>query len=71
MAVCKECGKAIKFLPTAGGKLMPVDCEPTKGVVMTRKGEGTPVAQVLDVWTPHWATCTAPDKFRRRDKNGT
>ena len=82
MSLCRGCGAPLEWIKTAAGKSMPVDPEPVFVVegdgpdsFITDEGEvirgraarpeeennGLPVAFV-----PHWKTCPAADRFRRR-----
>lgn len=54
---CKECNAEIKFIRTIKGKQMPVDAKPIKGITET--------GVMISVYTPHWATCSNPNKFRK------
>ncbi len=57
---CKSCGADIIFAPTESGKKMPLDQTPKKAAVMIRG-----LAKIMDVYTPHWATCTSPERHRK------
>ena len=77
MTPCKACGEPMRFLRTPAGKFLPVDAESFGThhlgpgmTVVTEAGEvlrGSPATSVTSVqgYTPHWATCTHPDLFRR------
>lgn len=81
---CKACGAPIVFIGTLGGKSMPCDdctvyykqTPDGKEIFITPNGETVKgersKPQNEDVtgvaYVPHWSTCTAPDKFRRRGK---
>lgn len=57
---CPECGLSISFIPTAASqfqKRMPVDAKPKKVVLID--------GRMVDGYTPHWATCTNPKRFKR------
>lgn len=76
MATCKACGEEIRFIQTPAGKYLPVDADSLKLhtlepglVVVTEEGQVIKGIQSgrpsLYGYTPHWATCTHPDQFRR------
>jgi hypothetical protein len=62
MPKCKECGAEIKWIELYNGKKMPVNT-PGTSLVYTDKKTGK--GRVVTSYTPHWATCTKPDLFRR------
>lgn len=80
---CRSCGKRILWIRTRAGKSMPCDAKrvnyrikpggPAK--VVTPGGDVISCELVTDPaeasgwgYVPHWSTCNAPDKFRRRTK---
>lgn len=79
---CKTCGAPIVFIGTPGGKYMPCDdCvvyykQSNNGneTFITPNGEtikgerANPQKENVTgiAYVPQWATCNAPDKFRRR-----
>lgn len=81
MATCRSCGAQIVFIRTTAGKSMPCDAEPksfkykpgsdTKlvtpsGVVVSCEIVANPEEADGYGYTPHWSTCNAPDKFRKK-----
>lgn len=70
---CKECRRPIRFVKTSAGKWLPVDpafiesatvgdkVVTKAGVVVTVESADKPLAGFV----PHWATCSAPEKFRK------
>lgn len=80
MSRCKGCGAEIEWIKTAAGKNMPIDPEPVfvlaaeggTEVFLTDEGEvfrgkAVPTGEGAEVgFVPHWATCKAPEQFRRR-----
>lgn len=65
MATFRACGAEIVFARTPQGKNMPLDAG-SKTMFVVEGGAGTPVTcKPIQVRTPHWATCTSPDEFRR------
>lgn len=64
MPECKECGKDIKWIRMKTGGAMPVDAKSVKIIRVNKAGLG----EVIGGYTAHWGTCTAPEKFRKRDK---
>lgn len=78
VAVCEACGEAIIWCVTATGAKMPVDVEPVEGGNVILTAGPAPVAHVVSkrgrqragrtLYTSHFATCPAADKFRTRDK---
>jgi len=72
--ICKGCGKKINFIQTTTGKYMPIDFKPVHSdelepfdMIMV----GSEIRQVKNLerssfgFTPHWSTCTKPEKFRK------
>lgn len=82
MSTCKGCGAPIDWITTTAGKHMPIDPEPVFIVLgggpdyfITDEGdmligrraipeEERPELEVAFV--PHWKTCPAAGRFRRR-----
>lgn len=80
---CRSCGKPIVWIRTRAGKSMPCDAQPVNYRIKPR-GDTKLVTLAGDViscepvkdpaeaqgwgYTPHWSTCNAPDKFRRRER---
>jgi len=56
---CKSCGAMIGFMQTPQGKWIPYDVGEPVTIVMS---DGV----VARGWTPHWVTCPAADKHRKR-----
>jgi hypothetical protein len=61
MPKCRACGASIEFVTTENGRKMPVNDRLQNFVVVTEDG----TAYVRQGHTPHWATCTDPDAFRK------
>jgi hypothetical protein len=65
--------KAIKFITTEKGKLMPVDAEMHVAKEELNKGKfflvnghfQTGINPGQCYYNPHWSTCTNPNKFRK------
>lgn len=81
IGTCKSCGKPILWIKTRAGKPMPCDTRPinyrikpggnTKlvtpaGDVITCESVQDPAEAQSWGYAPHWSTCNATDKFRRR-----
>lgn len=60
MPECSACKAKIKWVETVNGKKMPLDAKPFQAV-QVREGIG----EVIEVYTPHWATCPGADQFRK------
>lgn len=69
MAVCKFCGKEIRWAKTETGKNMPIDPQPYErgnlivfekdGALLAFHEANAPLdAATVERWVPHWATCT-------------
>lgn len=84
-STCKACGKPLVWIQTPKGKWIPCDegLVPYKqdsdgtDVVVSQDGEaircrlkfeGLPTGMAR---VPHWATCTSPDRFRKRKEAQT
>ena len=78
MAICRECIQAITWITTNTGRKMPVNMEPVYIVTFEGKDKfvlngdivpgrlAKPGEKSRKAFVPHWATCTAPNKFRRK-----
>ena len=82
MSRCRGCGAPIEWITTAAGRSMPVDPEPVfiiEGAgsdrFVTDEGEVVAGRRALPEeegpacavgFVPHWKTCPAADRFRRR-----
>lgn len=72
MSRCTSCGEEIVWARTEGGKLMPVDVEPSlRGNVVLARDGGTlrafvSVSPVDGGHLAHFATCPNSDRHRRR-----
>ena len=77
---CRECGKPLYWVQTKAGKYLPCD-EGMTAYKKDPEGKDTLIAQdgstircrlqfegEPDGYArmPHWATCSNPDKFRRK-----
>ena len=58
--LCDACGAPIVFLNTKGGGLMPVDAATV--------GPDDDKFDKMRGHMPHFATCTDPNRFRKRGK---
>ena len=78
---CRSCGAEIVFIKTCAGKSMPCDATPVyyritgeggqkivtpDGIVLTGEVVSNPEDANGYGYTPHWSTCNAPDKFRKK-----
>ena len=80
MPVCRECIQPIIWLVTNAGKKMPVNMTPVYIVIGEGKDKFVMNGDVVSgriaksgekskkAFIPHWATCTAPEKFRPKEK---
>ena len=59
-SICKGCGQQIKWVMMASGAKMPLDAKPVK-MIQVKEGIGA----VIDVYTPHWATCPKAKNFKK------
>lgn len=82
MSLCKGCGAPLEWIRTAAGRSMPIDPEPVFVIegtgpdsFITDEGEvirgrrAAPEEENRDLpvaFVPHWKTCKAADRFRRR-----
>ena len=64
MPKCKGCGQEIQWIMMASGAKMPVDAKPTK-LIQVKHGIG----ELIDVYTPHWATCPNADQFKKKKQS--
>ncbi len=86
MATCKSCGAPIVWVKTPAGKWLPCDegllaykqdDEAGGDTVVTDDGEVIRCHLHFDGFAtgmarmPHWATCSEPDRFRRRAGYGS
>jgi len=62
---CKACHEFIYWVKTTNGKNMPVNIK--KEVLMVHDPEQD-VYKMVYGYAPHWGTCPAADKFKKRDK---
>lgn len=60
MAKCKGCGQEIQWCSMASGKSMPLDAKATS-MIQVKEGIG----EVIQVFTPHWATCPKAKSFKK------
>lgn len=80
---CKSCGKQILWIRTRTGRSMPCDTKPVNYRIkhggdtklVTPAGDVISCEAVKDPaeaqgwgYVPHWSTCDAPDKFKRRTR---
>ena len=82
MAKCKACGRDIIWIMSPAGKAIPCDpvavpyrkAEKAKEKIVTLNGEVVSCVYDDDIehapqalgFIPHWATCTEPERFRRK-----
>lgn len=81
MTHCRACGAPIIWIKTPAGKSMPCNAggvfywqkDGGKSRVVTANGEVVSCVLSGDTgeatgigYIPHWATCKAPEKFRKR-----
>ena len=77
---CRSCGAPIFFIRTTAGKSMPCNIiavhykanDKGKDKVVTKEG-AVISCEIIGIgnadgfgYVPHWSTCNAPDKFRKR-----
>jgi len=71
---CRKCGGEILFITTPKGHKMPVDAvQPSANNSKLRvvRKDGTVATGYTvgdEALVSHWATCTAPDEFRKRER---
>ena len=63
MVQCRNCKAEIIWVETAAGKKMPLDAKPVK-MALVKEG----IAEIIDVYRPHWATCPGAAEFRRESR---
>ena len=82
VTTCRSCGAPIVWIKTRAGKSMPCDAKPVNYRIspegstklVTPAGDVVGCVEVVPYpaddtemgYTPHWATCNAPDSFRKR-----
>ena len=86
ITTCRSCAARIVFIKTRAGKSMPCDPAPVRyrlnpessTKVVTMAGDVVSCEIVTDQgeadgtgYTPHWSTCNAPDKFRKKGGRNT
>lgn len=62
-AKCRSCGAPIVWTKTTNGKRMPLDAKPELRMVLDVT---TGVANVVDAYTSHFATCPDAADHRRK-----
>ena len=81
-AKCDACEADIRFAFTKNGKQTPVDLKPSlEGTIrLVVRGDRIEADELTgfelmsahlaeeELYTTHWATCTEPDRFRKRSK---
>lgn len=83
---CRSCGAPIVWIRTPAGKSMPCDAQPKsykykpesntklvtpEGVVVSCEIVANPEDAHGYGYTPHWSSCNAPDKFRKKGEKTT
>ena len=81
VTICRSCRAKILYIETVSGKKMPCNAEPVlyketgegNDKVITPEGVLISCDLVTDPneadglgYVPHWGTCNAPDKFRKK-----
>lgn len=70
MATCRSCEAPIFWARTAKGKAMPVNTKPDPNGKLVVRNEECRWAKPTDPaglrYTSHYATCTYPDRHRKR-----
>lgn len=68
MTTCRSCPAEVIFVPSAkSGARMILDAKPEKRVILLERGAPLPkVAQVVDAYTDHHATCPRAGDWRRK-----
>jgi len=65
---CKSCGTELIWVLTGAGKATPVDAKPTRVALLRRCDDGQlKIEDVVEGHVSHWATCSDPHKYRRRN----
>ena len=84
MSQCRACGKEIVFIRSTAGNNIPCDAEPIRFRMVSRfgkekkenfvtpdgrirSGQRDPKGECVGYRT-HWASCTKPEEFRKRDQ---
>ena len=84
MSKCKDCGQEVLWARTRGGKKLILDAEPNPltgkvwldpvtntAAVLRRTWDREQARKRKDpLYTVHWGTCEAAEKFRRKGKWG-
>lgn len=67
---CKSCNAPIEFARTTKGSRIPLDVasHPKANIVVDELGIARVVGEGNGVRISHFATCTDPKRFRRRDR---
>lgn len=67
---CRSCGAPLIWGVTAQGKRMPVDAMPQKRITLEPARPGhedlPPLAEVVDTYVSHFATCPNADQHRKK-----
>ena len=81
VTACRSCGAPIVWIKTPAGKMMLCNVQPIRyrtkpggdtkvvteaGAVVSCEVCEDPTAATGWGYIPHWATCNAPDSFRKR-----
>lgn len=69
---CRACKKEIVFVITLGMRFMPVDFDSLteteiRYLQTTQDLQKNPLKFNNKTMRPHWATCTEPKKFRKKE----
>ena len=82
MSRCKGCGETIQFIKTPAGKWEVGDkyniySRLSGGMIILQNGvvmKAENIEKSVKAFRPHWATCPAADKFKKKkesvDENG-
>lgn len=64
---CRSCGSDIVWVVTPAGKNMPLDAMSTSMWLIQEEGaqQGSPRARLVQVRTPHWASCPHAAEWRK------
>lgn len=67
---CKACDAPIEFAITTKGSRIPlnIDSHPDANIIIDDTGVAHVVPKGQGVRISHFATCTQPKRFRRRDR---
>lgn len=86
VTACRSCGAPIVFIKTKAGKSMPCNAAPIPYrakaggdlKIVTEEGDVVCCERLTDKtkgsgwgYVPHWATCNAPDSFRKKEGKTT